>query len=157
ITMVTSQASTSSAGEPADFAPASTSGLVFAAFRFQTLTSCPTDISRCAIADPIRPVPHTPIFMFGLVLTLLLPGLIRVIDTEILRDQFFIFQQLACAAGNHAAPGVEDDRLIGNVERQLEILLDQNDRLSFRLQKPDGAADFSHDQRCKSLRWLVEQ
>ena len=46
ITMVTSQASTSSAGEPTDFAPASTSDFVFATFRFQTLTSCPTDISR---------------------------------------------------------------------------------------------------------------
>jgi hypothetical protein len=61
--MITSQASTSSAGDPNDFAPASTRGFVFAALRFQTLTSCPTAINRCAIADPIRPVPHTPIFM----------------------------------------------------------------------------------------------
>jgi len=35
----------------------------FAGLRFQTPTSCPTDINRCAIADPIRPVPHTPIFI----------------------------------------------------------------------------------------------
>jgi hypothetical protein len=34
--------------------------------RFQTFTSRPTDINRCAIADPIRPVPHIPIFMFDL-------------------------------------------------------------------------------------------
>jgi hypothetical protein len=35
-------------------------------FRFQTFTSYPADINRCAIADPIRPVPHTPIFMTNL-------------------------------------------------------------------------------------------
>jgi hypothetical protein len=38
-------------------------GFVFAGSRFQTLTSYPSDISRCAIADPIRPVPQMPIFM----------------------------------------------------------------------------------------------
>jgi hypothetical protein len=39
------------------------SALVFAESRFQTATSCPTVINRCAIDDPIRPVPQTPIFM----------------------------------------------------------------------------------------------
>ena len=55
---------TSSAGDANSFAPASVSGLVFAKSRFQTATSCLTVINRCAIDDPIRPVPHTPTFMF---------------------------------------------------------------------------------------------
>src|SRR5580692_4159572 len=62
--MTTSQPSASSAGEANSSAPASTRGLVFAESRFQTPTSCPTDINRCTIEDPIRPVPHTPIFIF---------------------------------------------------------------------------------------------
>src|SRR5664279_2582403 len=66
ITTVTSQPSTRSAGEANSFAPASTRAFVFAELRFQTPTSCPTDINRCAIADPIRPVPHTPIFIVDL-------------------------------------------------------------------------------------------
>jgi hypothetical protein len=61
--MMTSQLSASSAGDANGLAPASTSDLVFAESRFQTPTSCPTDINRCAIDDPIRPVPHTPIFI----------------------------------------------------------------------------------------------
>jgi hypothetical protein len=61
--MTTSQPSASSAGDANSFAPESTSGLVLAESRFQTPTSCPTDINRCAIDDPIRPVPHTPIFI----------------------------------------------------------------------------------------------
>jgi hypothetical protein len=40
--------------------------MVLTWLRFQTPTSCPTAINRCAIADPIRPVPHTPIFMADL-------------------------------------------------------------------------------------------
>jgi hypothetical protein len=46
-----------------NLAPASVSALVFAESRFQTATSCPTAINRCAIDDPIRPVPQTPTFM----------------------------------------------------------------------------------------------
>src|ERR1700720_746073 len=64
MTITASQPSTSSAGLANNFAPASVSGFVLAEFRFQTPTSCPTDINRCTIEDPIRPVPHTPIFIF---------------------------------------------------------------------------------------------
>jgi hypothetical protein len=38
-------------------------------------------------------------------------------DAEILRDQLFIVQDFAGRAGEHTASGVEDDRLIRNVER----------------------------------------
>src|SRR5260370_36438820 len=64
MTITVSQPSISSAGLANSFAPASVSGFVLAEFLFQTPTSCPTDINRCAIEDPIRPVPHTPIFIF---------------------------------------------------------------------------------------------
>src|ERR1700733_4339438 len=78
-------------------------------------------------------------------------------DAEILRDQFLILQDGAGVAGEHAAAGVEDDRLIRYVERQLEILFDQNDGLSFLFQAPDDAADLGDDQRRQALRRLVEQ
>jgi hypothetical protein len=41
---------------------------------------------------------------------------------EILRDQVFVVAKLLGAAGEYAASGVEDDGLIGNVERQLAVL-----------------------------------
>src|SRR5580693_1025549 len=104
--MTTSQPSASSVGDANGFAPASTSGLVFVESRFQTPTSCPTDINRCAIDDPIRPVPHTPIFIFYLKSGLL--SLMGVKDAKILRDQGLIVQNFTGIAGEYAAPCVED-------------------------------------------------
>src|SRR5450432_2962103 len=108
ITTVTSQPSTSAAGEANSFAPASTRAFAFAGFRFQTPTSCPTDINRCAIDDPIRPVPHTPIFIVDLNARVDGYGLVSVKDAEILRHQLFIVQDLASAAGEYGTPGIED-------------------------------------------------
>jgi len=47
--------------------------------------------------------------------------------------------------------------LIGNVERQMAVLLDQNDRLPFVLQAPDGAADLRDDQRRSPSDGFIEQ
>ena len=47
----------------------------------------------------------------------LLLRLMSMDDAEILRDQLFIVQDFAGRAGEHTASGVEDDRLIRNVER----------------------------------------
>src|SRR5215471_13882749 len=127
--MIVSQLSTRAAGVAACFAPASTSGLVLAGLRFQTATSCPTAINRCAIDAPIRPVPHTPIFMVEPQLDCGLLALVGVVDAEILRDQFFIVLKVADFPCEDAASGVEDDGGIGNIDRKLEILFDQNDRL----------------------------
>src|SRR5258708_16013249 len=137
MTTTVSQPSASSAGDAYNFAPASVSGFVFFASRFHTPTSCPTAINRCAIAAPIRPVPHTPIFMF-------LPSgdgllLVRAKDAEILRNQIFV--EFTGLAGENTASGVENDRLIRDIERELAILFDQDDGLSFLLQPLDGAAD----------------
>ena len=84
---------------------------------------------------------------FGTRSSLLFPCLMSVDDAEILRDQLFIVQNVTGIADEHTASGVEDDRLVRNVERQLEILLDQNDGLSFFLEASDGAADLRDDQR----------
>src|SRR4030081_3540081 len=154
---MTSQPSTSSAGYANSFAPASVRGFVFAELRFQTPTLCPTDINRCAIDDPIRPVPHTPIFIVLTPTQEWIVSLLGMKDAEILFDQLFIIQNVAGATGEHAASGVEDDRLIRNVERQLEILFDENDGLPFLLQSSDGAADFGDDQGRKAFRRFIEQ
>ena len=47
--------------------------------------------------------------------------------------------------------------MIGDFERQLKILLDENDGLPFVLQALNGAADLRHDQRGKAFRRFVEQ
>src|SRR6266478_2173263 len=155
ITMTVSQPSTSSAGDAKALAPMSVRGLVFAWSRFQTPTSCPNAINRCAIDDPIRPVPHTPIFMPCLNQSRI--HLMSTIDAEMLRDQLFVADELAGLAIKHAAPGIQDDGTIGNFQGKLPILLDQDDGLPFLFQTFHGAADFSDDQRRQALRRLVEQ
>ena len=76
---------------------------------------------------------------------------------KILRDQLVIVQDLAGVACEHTASGIEDDCLIRNLERQLAVLLDQNDRLSLLLQPLDGAAELGDDQGGQTLRRFVEQ
>src|SRR5258708_6801882 len=85
------------------------------------------------------------------------PCLMSVDDAEILRDQLFIVQNIAGIADEHTASGVEDDRLVRNVERQLDILFDENDGLPFLFQSSDGAADFGDDQGRKAFRRFIEQ
>src|SRR4029450_1337796 len=50
-----------STGVAATAAPAAATGFTFSAERFQTVTVCPTSISRCAMAAPILPIPPIPI------------------------------------------------------------------------------------------------
>ena len=80
-----------------------------------------------------------------------------MIDAEILRDQLFIVQNFVGLAGEHATSGVENNRQVGDIQRKLAILLDQNDRLALVFQTPDGSADLSDDQRRQAFRWFVEQ
>src|ERR1700742_1697556 len=80
-----------------------------------------------------------------------------MIDAEILRDQFFIFLKLAGFAREDTASRVENDGGIGDVERKLEILLDENDRLPLLFQAADGAADLGHDEGGEALGGLVQQ
>src|ERR1700758_5324509 len=109
MTTMTSQPSTSADGEAKAFAPASTSGLVFVVSRFHTPTSCPTAINRSAIDPPIRPVPQTPIFIFGSLGSV--PGSVSMIHAKMLRDQLLVVQNFAGLARKDATAGVENDRL----------------------------------------------
>jgi len=84
-------------------------------------------------------------------------GLVSAKDTEILRDQFLNVENIVGRTDEHATPGAGDDRAICNVERQLPILLDQNNRLPLLFQTPDGATDLRDDQRCKTFRRLIKQ
>jgi hypothetical protein len=56
--MITSARCDNSAGVAATVAPAI--ALALSGVRFQTATSCPTSISRAAMAAPILPIPATP-------------------------------------------------------------------------------------------------
>ena len=77
-------------------------------------------------------------------------------NTEILRNQLFIIQNIPGIAGEHTAPGIEDHRAIGNVSAN-GILFDENDGLSFLLQASDGARDLSDDWQLQDLPRFVEQ
>src|ERR1700730_14510120 len=59
--MTASLAAATAAGLSTTLAPASASGAVFAAVRFQTVTWCPASMSRAAMAPPMAPSPATPI------------------------------------------------------------------------------------------------
>ena len=62
--MTASTAPASSAGELATLAPASASGLVLSAVRFQTVSVWPTSISRAPMLEPILPIPAMPICIY---------------------------------------------------------------------------------------------
>src|SRR5262249_53551974 len=74
-----------------------------------------------------------------------------------LRDQLIVALELASIAGEDTASGIEDDRFISDVERELEILFDQKSGLLLLLQALNGTADFGHNQRREALRRFVEQ
>src|SRR3989454_8570595 len=77
--------------------------------------------------------------------------------SEMLRDQSLVVSHLAGAPAERDAPGVEDHDLVGEVEGELDVLLDQKNRLAFALQAQEGAADLRDDQRRKSFGRLIHQ
>src|SRR5712691_5655057 len=78
-------------------------------------------------------------------------------DSEMLRDQGLVIAHPAGAAAERDAAGVEDHHLVGEVEGELDVLLDQEYRLAFPLQARDGAAHFGDDQRREAFGRLVHQ
>src|SRR5712691_2451159 len=78
-------------------------------------------------------------------------------DSEMLRDQSLVIAHLAGAAAERDAAGVEDHHLVGEVEGELDVLLDQENRLAFLLQSRDGAAHFGDDQGREAFGGLVHQ
>ena len=55
-------------------------------------------------------------------------------DAEVLRNDRIVVRKLRRRAVEHAAPGVENDGLVGDLERELEVLLDQDDGLPLFLE-----------------------
>src|SRR5579864_5460412 len=69
------------------------------------------------------------------------------IKAEILRDQLVVAKELSGSAKKRTASRIEDHCVIGDVECELAVLLDENDRLPLRLQALDGLADFGDELR----------
>src|SRR5262249_44487531 len=71
--------------------------------------------------------------------------------TEMLRHNGVVELDLIGGAAKYDATGVDDDDVVGEVEGELDVLLDQHDRLAFGLELRDGAADLGHQLRRASL------
>ena len=65
--------------------------------------------------------------------------------------------RLGRGAAEYDRAGIHDHHVVGKVERQLDVLLDQHDREPFGLQLRDGPADLVHDLRREALGRLVHQ
>src|SRR5262249_55638132 len=66
---------------------------------------------------------------------------------EVLGDNGVVELDLIGAAAKHHAAGVDDDDIVGKVERELDVLLDQHDRMPLRLELRNGAADLGDELR----------
>src|SRR5712691_10964383 len=77
--------------------------------------------------------------------------------SEVLRDQSLVVSHLAGASAECDAAGVEDHDLVGEVEGELDVLLDQQNRLAFLLQAQESATHLRDDQRREPLGRLIHQ
>src|SRR5712692_6520594 len=78
-------------------------------------------------------------------------------NPQVLSDESFVGLRRGGRAGECDPPGIEDHGVIRQAERELDVLLDQQDRLPFGLEARDGAPDFGDDQRRQALGRLVHQ
>src|SRR5437867_9486483 len=78
-------------------------------------------------------------------------------DSEMLRDQSLVVSHLAGASVERDSARVEDHDFVGEVEGELDVLLDQKNRLAFLLQAQEGAADLRDDEGRKPFGRLVHQ
>src|SRR6266511_362369 len=76
---------------------------------------------------------------------------------EMLGDHGVIELDLGRRSLEHDLAGIDDDHVVGEVERELDVLLDQHDRLSFGPELGDGAADLSDELRRQPFRELIHQ
>src|SRR5262249_50998377 len=76
---------------------------------------------------------------------------------EVLGDDGVVELDLGRGAAEHHAPGIDDDDVVGKIERELDVLLDQHDRLALGLDLRDGAADLGDELRREPLRGLVQE
>src|SRR5229473_3752567 len=78
-------------------------------------------------------------------------------NAEVLRDDSIVEPDRTGGSAKDDASGIDDDDIIGEIERELDVLLDQDDRLAFRLELRDGASDLGHELRCQPFGGLVHQ
>src|SRR5437763_13566049 len=71
-----------------------------------------------------------------------LPGFARahpgLRNAEVLADQRVVFACLRRGSCENDAAGVEQHRVVGKREGEVHVLLDEQDRLAFRLEPRDG-------------------
>src|SRR5262252_168160 len=78
-------------------------------------------------------------------------------NSQVLRDQGLIAADAVDAALEGDAAGVQYNDVVGEIERELDVLLDQEDRLPLLLETRAGAADLGADQWREALGGLVHQ
>src|SRR5208283_3664778 len=74
-----------------------------------------------------------------------------------LRNKRFIVAHLIDRSGKYGVAGVEQNDVVGQIEGEAQILLDEEDRLAFLFETRDDATDLGDDPRCKTLRRLVHE
>src|SRR5262249_20327536 len=77
--------------------------------------------------------------------------------TQVLRHNGIVKLDLIGGTAEHHATRVDDDDIVGEVEGELDVLLDQHDRLPLGLELRDGAADLGHQLRREPFGGLVHQ
>ena len=69
---------------------------------------------------------------------------------EFIRPRLIVAYLVYRSGESHPA-GVEQHHVVGEIESEPYILLDEKDRLTLLLQARDGASDLGDDQRSKAL------
>src|SRR6266481_2657451 len=78
-------------------------------------------------------------------------------DAEVLGYDGIIEPDLIGPAAKHHAASIDNDDIVGEIERELDVLLDEDDGLPFGFELRDGAANLCDQLRREPLGWLVHQ
>src|SRR5690242_9695712 len=78
-------------------------------------------------------------------------------DAEVAPDELVVSAHFVHAAAEDDAAGVEDRHLVGEVEGEAHVLLDQHDRVALGLEPRDGAPDLRDDEGREAFRGLVHE
>src|SRR5262245_40339502 len=79
------------------------------------------------------------------------------VDTQVLSQVEARTSQLRRGSGDGNTAAVQDDDVVGDIEHELGVLLDQDDGEPLLLQPPDRGHHLRHDLRRQALRWLVHE
>src|SRR4029453_11021964 len=76
---------------------------------------------------------------------------------EMLGDNGVVELDLIGGSAKHHAAGIDDDDVVGKIEGELDVLLDEHDRLPLRLELRNRAANLGDELRRESLGGLIHQ